>query len=178
MGRPRKIRPEQDFASEGLAPTAVAEEPKKQKKVSKSEYTIEIDKDPNSKSDPFRLPNADPNFSYRFIRDDRNNITTKGSNLLFAGGGWQICPREHLLRIGIKEKELIDGMYRKNDTILAFMPRDLYKEKEAFKKKEAKERMDTINRLVKDGDPNNPDLKGLGHENMRGLQTAKALGFN
>jgi hypothetical protein len=51
--------------------------------------------------------------------------------MLFNGGGWQLANREHLLRIGIEEKFIApDGLLRRGDLILAFMPKELYEEKE------------------------------------------------
>lgn len=148
-----------------------------EEKVSTGEYTVNIVKDYDGKIDPFYLSEKDPDYEYRFLRDDRKNLSLKRSNLLFQKGGWQICPKEHLLRIMHEEELSPDGMCRRGDTILAFMPKDLYKEKQEHKRKLAIEPMDAIKRLVSKGDPNNPELLGVGHERQKGLQTQKDLGM-
>ena len=156
--------------------TPTVEKPKKQdlkpEKTTekKGEYTVEIVRDFYGNVDPFYLTKKDPNYAYRFLRDDMKsggkNISIKTGNLLFQKGGWQLCPKEHLLRLGIKERELSeDNFLRRGDTVLAFMPYQLFLEKQAQKDKEAKETMDAIKRMADEGDPS------------KGLMTKKQLGM-
>ncbi len=136
----------------------------------KEEYTVEIVRDFYGKVDPFYLTKKDPNYAYRFLRDDRKsggkNISIKTGNLLFDKGGWQLCPKTHLLGLGIKESELTtEGFLRRGDTILAFMPKKLHDEKLAHKQKVANETIDAVKRKVEGGDP------------TEGLLTKKQLGM-
>jgi hypothetical protein len=100
----------------------------------------------------------------------------KSSNLLYEKGGWQVCPKQHLLKIGIPESKLsADGFYKMGDTILAFMPKNLYQLKEVEKDKRANEPMKQIRKMLKDGDPS---VGGKDtHETMKGLQTGTQLGM-
>lgn len=143
--------------------------------ANKQEYKINIVKDYDGAVDTWYLSQKDPNYEYRFLRDEHKNLSIKTGNLLFAKGGWQLCQRDHLLRIGFKEEELSpDGLLRRGDTILAFMPKDLFKEKRAHKDKLAAEPMKAIKRMVEKGDA----TKGGGiHESMKGLQTKEQLKF-
>jgi len=141
----------------------------------KDEYTIEIIRDPDSKVDPFILPKKDPNYEYRFLRDDFKNMSLKTTNMLFQKGGWQICNKAHLRKLGIPERMVSpDGLYRVGDTILARMPKKLYEEKFAFKKRQAALPMDAVKRFVKDGDPQAGGVGQL-HKTMKGFQTKKQL---
>ena len=126
--------------------------------------------------DPFYLSKKDPNYQYRFLRDDKKNLSEKTSNLLFQKGGWQIVPRGHLInKLGISEEFISkDGMYRAGDQILAFMPKKLYLEKEAQKLKRANEPVSAVKRMLDQGDPS---MAGVGHANMRGIQTKEQLGM-
>lgn len=155
-------------------------EPLEKVSVKKDDYNVEIIRDYYGNVDPFYLSQKDPNFEYRFLRDDSKsggkNISIKTGNLLFQKGGWQICPRNHLLKIGIKERELSpDNLLRRGDTILAFIPKDLFKEKQQEKIKRANEPMNAIKRLVKKGDASigGKDI----HETMKGIQTKEKLGM-
>jgi len=157
----------------------------KLKTMKTDDYNLEIVDDYDSKIDWFWIPNKDPNYEYRFLRDDPKNISIKTGNLLYQKGGWQICPKQHLIKIGITESLISkaskdielspDGLCRRGDTILCFMPKELYAKKEAYKQKQANDKMDAITRLIDKGDPNNPRLAGIGHGNMKGIQTAKDL---
>ena len=140
-----------------------------------SDYNIEIVRDFDGVVDPFYLSQKDPNYEYRFLRDEHKNLSIKTTNILFQKGGWQICGKEHLMRLGLKEKELSpDGLMRRGDCILAFMPKKLYQEKQEFKVKEANAPMKAVKRLVEKGD----HMAGAGiHETMRGIQTKKELGM-
>ena len=124
--------------------------------------------------DPFLLSKKDPDYAYRYIRDDDKNIKMKTSNVLLDRGGWRVCPMEHLLKIGAvkSDTKLKDGLYRVGDTILVYMPKELYNKKQLYKNKVANAPMEQINRLLKDGDKS---VAGLGHPDMLGLQTQKQL---
>ena len=139
-------------------------------------YSVIITRDYYGKVDPFYLSQKDPNYEYRFLRDEHKNLTIKTGNLLFQKGGWQLVGKTHLLKIGIKEREIYpDGFYRQGDTILAFMPKKLFAEKEKYKMEKAKEPMEMINRMLKKGDSSvgGKDI----HDSMRGIETAKQLGM-
>lgn len=141
----------------------------------KDVYTIEIIRDPDSKVDPFILSKKDPNYEYRFLRDDFKNISLKTTNLLFQKGGWQICNKAHLQKLGLPERMISpDGLYRVGDTILARIPKKLYEEKFAFKKQQANAPINAIKRLVEKGDP---QAGGVGnvHKSMKGFQTKEQL---
>ena len=74
----------------------------KQESVKTEEYTAEIIRDYYGNIDPFYLSKKDPNYAYRFLLETPDNLSLKSGNLLFQKGGWQICNKQHLLRIGMK----------------------------------------------------------------------------
>ena len=151
-------------------------EPKVEKPKVDSEYNVSIIVDHDGKIDPFYVSDKDPNYAYRFLRFDKGNLATKTGNLLLQKGGWQICSKEHCLRVGVKEKQLgPDGFYHAGDQVLAFMPKNLFEKKEKHKQRLANEPVDAVQRLLNEGDDS---LKGVGHENMRGIQTKKQLGID
>lgn len=167
-------------SDENVQDSALEENPIEQslekEKVATDEYNLEIVRDYYGNVDPFYLSKKDPNYAYRFLRDEHKNLSVKRSNLLFQKGGWQIVPRAHLLKLGIKEEEISpDGMLRRGDQILAFMPIDLYNEKSKYKDEQARSPMKAVNRVLKEGDPSTGG-KDL-HETMKGIQTKKALGM-
>ncbi len=136
-------------------------------------YNLNVVKDYDGKVDVFYLSDKDPNYEYRFLNKKDSNLSTKTGNVLFQKGGWQLVPREHLLKIGVSVEFISpDGLYRVGDTILARMPKDLYAEKEAYKKKQADAPMEAILEAEKKGDSS---VAGVGHANMQGLQTQKQL---
>ena len=142
----------------------------------KDEYTLEVIKDYDGKIDPFYLSAKDPDYEYRFLRDDRKNLSMKTGNMLFQKGGWQIVPREHLPKIGVKDAFISpDGLYRVGDLILARMPKSLFLDKQKQKEKDAQAPMDAIKRVEKEGDPSvgGTDV----HGSMKGIQTQKKLGM-
>jgi len=142
-------------------------------RVTKKEYSAIITKDYYSNIDPFYLSKKDPDFEYRFLRAEDKNLSIKTSDVLAQKGGWQICPREHLKRIGIQNDRMEkDGLYRKGDTVLAFMPKELYLEKERIKEEMRRSRTDAIKRMTKKGDPG---VAGIGHKDMKGLQTQEQM---
>ncbi len=146
-----------------------------EEKVKTDDYQVEIIRDFDGVIDPFYLSKKDPDYAYRFLKNEQKNIALKTGNLLFQKGGWQICPRKHLEKLGLKEKDGIgpDGMLHRGDQILAFMPKKLFKEKEAHKHKVANEPMNTVKRLVKEGD--SKAAQGI-HHTIKGLQTKEQLG--
>ena len=152
----------------------VKEVPKEAEKKHK-DFWADVITDFDGTVDPFLLSKKDPDYQYRYLRSDDKNLAMKTSNILFDRGGWRLCPKEHLLKIGIKEAQIsVDGFYRVgSDTVLAYMPKDLYAKKLAHKNKVANEPMNQINRLLKEGD------KTVGgteiHDSMSGLQTQKQL---
>lgn len=140
----------------------------------KDEYTLEVIKDYDGKIDPFYLSAKDPDYEYRFLRDDRKNLSMKTSNMLFQKGGWQIVPREHLPKIGIKDAFISpDGLYRVGDTILARIPKSLFLEKQKQKEANAQAPMDAIKRVEKEGDPSEGGVDI--HRSMKGIQTQEKL---
>jgi len=145
--------------------------------ASYDEYNATIIRDYDNKVDDFYLSKKDPDFEYRFLRDDTDNLSLKTSNQLFNKGGWQICPCEHLTRIGLNPKIDIspDGLCRRGRMVLAFMPKKLYLEKEQYRKKKATDSMKAISQRLKYGD------KTVGgsdiHDSMRGIQHAEDLGM-
>jgi len=143
--------------------------------VKTDDYTAEIIRDYYNHVDPFYLSKKNPDYAYRFLREEPKNLSLKTTNLLFQKGGWQICPKKHLISLGLKEKEDLspDGHLRRGDTILAFMPMKLFKEKEAYKRDKAKAPMKAINKILSDGDAS---VGGV-HPTMKGIQTKKALGM-
>jgi hypothetical protein len=176
MGRPRKIK-EQEIEQEMNSNVAVLDKPKdgeitiakevpKEVKTSHEfgdEYTLEVVSDNEPGADIMRIPNKDPNFEYRFLRDTKENMSIKTSNLLLMKGGWQICPVSHLVRIGIK-KDLLhpDGSYRVGELILAFMPKKLFEKKSLKDRERADSAMSGVQRLV-DGETriNVPGVHGI-----------------
>ena len=179
-GRPKRI-PEGDLKiiNEEAGGVAVAEEPVEKFKELPEDYVIQIIKDHDAQIDPFTLNKKDEKYQYRFLRDDQKNLRDKTHNLLYQRGGWQLCSREFLKnRLGMSDEEISpDGLCRRGDTVLAFMPKDLYLQKEEYKKNQAEAPVKQIERMIKKGDPENSELSGVGHENMKGLQTAKQLGL-
>ena len=144
------------------------------------EYNIAIVADYDGKIDPFYISNKDPNYEYRFLYSNQTNLSIKTNNMLLQKGGWQICSKEHCLRIGVKEEQIgSDGYYHAGDTVLAFMPKHLHEKKEKYKQTQANEPVDAVQRLLKEGD-NSPDISGasVGHESMKGIQTKKQMGLN
>ena len=162
-------KPKQERLSEDMPKTELL-------KKDTEEYSVEIIRDYYGNIDPFYLSQKNPKYEYRFLRDEHKNLSIKTSNLLYQKGGWQLCPRKHLTSIGIKEREVSpDGLLRRGDTILAFIPKKLLDEKNKYKKEKAEEPMKNINKQLKDGIPSvgGADI----HESMKGIQTAKQLGM-
>lgn len=166
-----KETPKEEFKTPDVTVSSDGLEKKSEKY---GDYTAEIIRDFYGRIDPFYLSKKDPKYAYRFLRFDPKNLTMKTSNLLLQKGGWQLCPKEHLLRIGIKERELgPDDFYHVGDQVLAFMPKELFDEKEQYKLEQAQAPMKTINRLLEDGDSSvgGRDM----HETMKGIQPKERL---
>jgi hypothetical protein len=169
MGRPRKIKEDSnvDVIDDPLAPV----------KTLDPEYKIEVIKDYDGKVDVFYISQKDPNYEYRFIRFEPKNMSLKTGNILFQSGGWQPVSKEHCLRIGIKDQQMNpDGLYHVGDQVLAFMPKELYKEKEAYKQERANAPLRSIERLIKEGDPTKGGKEI--HGSMKGIQTEDQLRGN
>lgn len=174
-GRPKKILDE--------AREIIPEQPKidlSNEIRPKDDYdgSIEIIRDFYGLVDPFYLSKKDPKYAYRFLRATPENLSIKTGNLLFQKGGWQIVSKQHLLKIGIKDNDpgfSSDNTYRKGDTVLAFMPKELFAEKEKFKQEQANSPMSSVQRMIKKGDPSRGGTEI--HDSMKGLQTGKQLGM-
>lgn len=138
------------------------------------EYKIEVIKDYYGNVDIFYLPKKDPRYEYRYLRADDKNLSMATGNMLFQGGGWQLCDKAHCIRIGLQEKYLDpNGHYRLGDLLLAFIPQHLYAEKRKYEDNKSKAQMDAINKRIKEGSPEGSEI----HETMKGIQTDKALGM-
>ncbi len=176
MGRPKKNKILSEVEQEMQGGVALIEEPQVGEiAVSKEppagvagsnefggEYTMEVISDNEPGADIFRVPNKDPNFEYRFLRDAKENMSVKTSNLLFLKGGWQVCPVSHLVRIGI-DKNLLhpDGSYRVGELILAFMPKVLFEKKMAEDRRKSNAAMAGVKRLVEGGDTSLVNIKDV-----------------
>lgn len=138
------------------------------------DYTIQVIADNGVNVDPTTLPKKDPNYEYRFLRDDPKNISKKTSALLYQMGGWQIVPKEHCVKnCGINEKMLApDGSYRAGELILAFMPKKYFIKKRAEEQRRTDARMESVNRIVQGGTPE----VGSPHPDMLGIQSGKMDG--
>jgi len=166
--------------TQGTQETALEENPiektLEKEAVKTEEYNLEIIRDYYGNVDPFYLSKKDPDYAYRFLRDEHKNLALKTGNLLFQKGGWQIVPREHLKRLGLKDADISsDGMFRRGDQILAFMPVKLFNEKEKNKEQKAKLQMKAIDDRLKKGDHNSGGTEI--HDTMKGIQTQKELGM-
>lgn len=144
------------------------------------DYTANIVRDYYGNADPFYLSQKVPGYEYRFLREENKNLSAKTGNLLYQKGGWQLCQKEHLMKLvnlgAISEREISpDGLYRKGDTILAFMPKKLFEEKLKFKADNASAPMDMVRRKVSKGDASVGGEEM--HNTMRGIQTKKDLGM-
>ena len=149
----------------------------KEVNTSDDDYNVEVIKDYYGRVDVYHLSKKDPNYEYRFLRDEAKNLSIKTGNMLFQSGGWQICSRDHLLKIGVAERFISpDGVYRVGENILARMPKKLYAEKEAEKVKRANAPMNALQRKLKHGDKSAEHSTSL-HPTLRGIETAEALGM-
>lgn len=130
-----------------------------------NEYTMEVISDNEPGADIFRVPNKDPKFEYRFIRDDKDNMSVKTSNLLLSKGGWQIVPTSHLVNKLKLDKSILqpDGSYKVGSMFLAFMPKVLFEKKMAEDRRKSASAMAGVQRLL-DGETriNMKDVKGIG----------------
>lgn len=175
MGRPKKNKEILDTIEAEMNNVAVAEPKTGEVLVSKEppakvkgvnefgeDYTMEVISDNEPGADIFRIPNKDPNFEYRFLRDTKENMSVKTSNLLLMKGGWQVVPSNHLLKLGIK-KELFhtDGSYRVGELVLAFMPKVLFVKKMAEDKRIRDAAMAGVDRLVTKGDTSKVNIKDV-----------------
>lgn len=171
-GRPKKILEEIDNEMQGGLATepqtdevVISQEPPAKVEGSNEfgdEYTMEVIADNEPGADIFRIPSKDTNFEYRFLKDTKENMSVKTSNLLFLKGGWQVCPVKHLLRIGIS-KDLLhpDGSFRVGELILAFMPKELFVKKQKEDRRKANAAMAGVKRLVEEGDSTKVNIKDV-----------------
>lgn len=168
------VMPEENNQAEQIAlPVEKTEKNSEETTEKFGDYTAQIIRDAYAKVDITYLSNKDPHYAYRFLLDRKENLDRKTGNALFQQGGWQICPKQHLLRIGIKEDNLdVNGHLKRGQLVLAFMPKKVWKEKEQFKLDKANAPMSMVKRIVNKGDPS----AGAGiHETMKGLQTQTQL---
>ncbi len=136
-----------------------------------AEYQIEVIKDYYGNVDIFYLPKKDPRYEYRFLRADDKNLSLATGNMLLQGGGWQLCGKEHCIRIGIQEKFLnANGQYQLGDLLLSFIPKHLYAEKRAHEHEKANAPLKAIEEKMKKGF----GVDGI-HDTMKGIQTQKQL---
>lgn len=117
-----------------------------------SDYTLQIDADYDPTADIFRIPKRDPSFQYRYLRDDQERLSIATSTLLHQMGGWQLCPKRHLEKIGFSGRDISeDGFRRIGKHILAFMPMDFYLKKVAGKQRKTNARTAVIRRNINRG---------------------------
>lgn len=166
-GRPKKILDEIEKEMQDLNAGEVLVSKIPPTKVEGSnefgdEYTMEVISDNEPGADIFRIPNKDPKYAYRFLSDRKENLSVKTSNLLLMKGGWQICPTNHLERIGIDKKLLHpDGSFRVGELILAFMPKELFIKKLAEDRRKSNSAMAGVERLVENGDTTKVNIKDV-----------------
>ncbi len=140
------------------------------------EYRIEIVDDENFRKDITHLEHQDPGYVYRWLKDEQKNLSMKTSNALHQKGGWQLVPKAHMVKLGYDEQFISpDGWFRRGDTILARMPKELFARKEEVKKKRATAPMDAVQRMINKGDPQ--AAAGI-HNTMKGIQTKETLKGN
>lgn len=176
MGKWKKNEEEQSMG--GAMEVDVIEQPipgaVKEAPAVDSEYKIEVVKDYYGNVDIFYLPKKDPRYEYRYLRADDKNLTMATGNMLFQGGGWQLCDKTHCTRIGIDERYLDPaGHYRLGDLVLAFIPKHLHAEKMKVEAQKASDQLNAIETRMKEGSSEGSDI----HESMKGIQTQKQLGI-
>ena len=160
---------------EHVAVAKTKEEPKvKAANEFEDEYTLNVIADYDPNADIFRIPLKDPNYAYRWLVEDKKRLAITTGNLLTQRGGWQFCPQAHLKRIGLEDRIAADGFARVGEHILAFMPMELYKKKEAAKQHKTDTRTNAINRIVTEGDPS---VGGASmHHTMKGIRKGRMDG--
>lgn len=128
-----------------------------------SDYTMQVISDNEPGADIFRIPNKDPNFEYRFLKDSKENMSVKTSNLLLMKGGWQVVPTRHLIETNKIDKNLLhpDGSYHVGELILAFMPKSYFVKKQAEDRKKSNAAMAGVKRLVEEGDTSKVNIKDV-----------------
>lgn len=153
------------FKQDGLKPNELTDD-----------YTLQVISDVDPTADIFRIAKKDPAYEYRFLRDEKENLSIKTGNLLHQRGGWQLTPRKHLEKIGIAASFIDgDGFYRVGRLILAFMPKVQFEKKLQQRQAATDARMAGINRFLKEG---NASVGGKEmHKSMKGIQPAHKLGM-
>jgi len=120
------------------------------------------------RTDPLKLTAEDPQWAYRWLRDKSDNINFKTSNDPTMGY-WKIVPSEHLdeleKKFGVKILRAGDGLCRRGDLILAYMPKKFWMGKVKIKEERARAARAAIDEMQKDGIPG------------KGIQTEKQLGM-
>jgi len=138
-------------------------------------YDAKIIVDYDGAVDVTYLEKKDPAYAYRYLNINSDNLAIKTSNLLYSGGGWQIVPRDHALKVlGLRIEQLApDGTYRiGKDLILSRMPKELFEKKMNHKTDKANKKMDGIDEKLAGEDTS---LKGYGGKTMSGIQHKKNL---
>ena len=128
-------------------------------------------------NDPLKLSAQDPEFAYRWLRDDHKNIATKTASHL--SGLWKIVPKEHIdaleKRFNVKIHRAPDGLIRYGDLILGYIPKNIYGHKQKIKAERAKAPMAEIDKMLKEG-ASPSELQGI-HSSLEGIKTEKQLGM-
>lgn len=139
------------------------------------EYNLEVIVDYYGQIDITYIEKKDPRYAYRWLRDDHKNLSLSTGNVLLQNGGWKLVEKPHAERIGITDKFVSpDGLVRRGDLVLAFMPKELYQIKMDHEKEKAQAPMKAVVKRVTEGDPG---LGGGIHASMPGIQTGKQLGL-
>ena len=183
MGRPRKDKFVAGQETESSSVTVVAENELPSVTIpdevfnEDDGYNIEIVDDENAPTDVFQIPTPDPKYEYRGIYHKDENMSKRTNNMLHQGGGWQPCPREHLLKLGYRSNDIgPDGLLHRGDLVLARIPKELYQKKLEVKARKAAAPMSAVMRMIKKGDPGRAGINV--HPTMRGLQTKEQLNAN
>ncbi|MBM4240579.1 MAG: hypothetical protein FJ150_02740 [Euryarchaeota archaeon] len=128
-------------------------------------------------NDPLRLSAKDPEFEYRWLRDDHKNISIKTSN--YIGGLWRIVPKEHIdaleKRFNIKLYRAPDGLIRYGDLILGYIPKKIYEQKQKIKAERTRKPIEDVDKTLKEG-IDLKELQGI-HPTLKGIQTKEQLGM-
>ena len=115
--------------------------------------------------DRLYVERKDPNYVYRWLRDQNINISLKTSNDPQIGF-WKICQPEDLDEMKVDPKlRSADGLLRRGDLILARMPRPVYERKTEIRTERTKALEASVSQTLREGIPE------------KGIQTKKQLGI-